>query len=118
MNAEGSAAVDDSQLKFSTKPAVAAAAAPTPAEGVPTSSSIAAADCSDEAAGDGDTDVSAAAAGSVAVGKAPAKLYRQGNSLVLQTHGSCQYQFAVSRECRQSIGCYYLRGLMILAFWV
>jgi hypothetical protein len=38
----------------------------------------------------------AAAAAAFVTGKAPAKLYRQGSSLILQTHASCQYQFVVS----------------------
>ncbi|WIA34531.1 hypothetical protein OEZ86_012854 [Tetradesmus obliquus] len=66
-------------------------------------------DCNDTHTADGDADadadVAAAAAAAAAVGKAPAKLYRQGSSLILQTHASCQFQFAVTKNAgRQGAG--------------
>jgi hypothetical protein len=102
VNAEGSSAVDTdaASLKFSTKPAVpaaAAAAVPTPTE------AAAAADAKDDCKDEGDTDADVAtAAAAVIAGKAPAKLYRQGSSLILQTHASCQYQFVVSDSARKA----------------
>uniref|UniRef100_A0A383WES2 Uncharacterized protein n=1 Tax=Tetradesmus obliquus TaxID=3088 RepID=A0A383WES2_TETOB len=105
VNAEGSEAMDASLLKFSTNPAVPAAAPPRPVEtagGASGDSASSGVDCNDTHTADGDADadadVAAAAAAAAAVGKAPAKLYRQGSSLILQTHASCQFQFAVTKN--------------------